>query len=252
MIRQSIPSCRSSPSFPVAEPFVACSLVLFSLITFLVVWFSLYCLTVGYSLVSQCVKMTLSLNYKYKNQLSVLVTQPNIILQNYFTNARVKDLFDPDTHGWNSPLLESIFQPDEVKAIKTIPLSRTNQEDKQIWRGTTNGIFSVRSAYHLAKEEEDSKQPECSHRREDSELWGTLWELDTPNADKNFMWRACNGILPTKVNLYRRKIVQDDRCPICNLEGESVCRILWTCPSAMDMGSKHSAIPEMLYPRKLF
>ena len=41
-------------------------------------------------------------------------------------NARVKDLFDIDTQGWNFPLIESIFQPGEVRAIKTIPLSITN------------------------------------------------------------------------------------------------------------------------------
>ena len=66
-------------------------------------------------------------------------------------------------------------------------------------------------------------------------IWGILWKMVMPNAEKKFMWRACNDLLPTKVNLYRRKIVDDDKCPICNMEGESVCHILWTCPSAMDV-----------------
>jgi hypothetical protein len=36
--------------------------------------------------------------------------------------------------------------------IQTIPISRTNQEDALMWRGTAEGVFSVKSAYYLQKE----------------------------------------------------------------------------------------------------
>jgi hypothetical protein len=32
-----------------------------------------------------------------------------------------------------------------------VPISCTNQEDIQIWRGTKNGVFSMKSAYYLQK-----------------------------------------------------------------------------------------------------
>ncbi|XP_062145408.1 uncharacterized protein LOC133852660 [Alnus glutinosa] len=47
-----------------------------------------------------------------------------------------------------------------------------------------------------------------------------------------FLWRACNDILPTKNNLYKRKVVIDQLCPICNSEVESVGHALWRCVSA--------------------
>lgn len=61
-----------------------------------------------------------------------------------------------------------------------------------------------------------------------------MWNLKIPNVEKNFLWRACNEILPTRNNLFKRKIVEDPRCPICGHELETALRILWMCNSAMD------------------
>jgi hypothetical protein len=47
--------------------------------------------------------------------------------------------------------MEQNFSENEVVAICNIPLSRYNQADKLIWRVTTSGKFSVKSAYHLEK-----------------------------------------------------------------------------------------------------
>ena len=68
-----------------------------------------------------------------------------------------------------------------------------------------------------------------------SAQWRHIWKLRLPNAEKNFIWRACKEILPTKNNLYRRKIVEDALCPICGLEEETSLHILWDCPSARDV-----------------
>jgi hypothetical protein len=56
--------------------------------------------------------------------------------------------------------------------IKSIPISSTNQLDVQIWRGTAQGDFSVRSAYHMAKEMEIQTQAESFRRIGDSDIWG--------------------------------------------------------------------------------
>lgn len=58
-----------------------------------------------------------------------------------------------------------------------------------------------------------------------------------PNSNKNFMWRACHNILPTRENLLRRKIITDSRCPICGIEVETANHILWSCPLASDVWS---------------
>jgi hypothetical protein len=119
--------------------------------------------------------------------------------------------------------------------INSIPLSRTNQLDKKIWKGTANGLFSVKSAYHLAKEIEDRQTAECSMGLQNSDVWKLIWKLKVPNVEKNFIWRVCHDILPTRDNLLRRKVVTDPSCPMCGLEVETPIHLLWNCPSAMDV-----------------
>jgi hypothetical protein len=54
-----------------------------------------------------------------------------------------------------------------------------------------------------------------------------------PPVVKHFAWKVCNNILPTKVNLFAKKIVQDPFCQFCLREEENIVHLLWFCPSSM-------------------
>ena len=73
--------------------------------------------------------------------------------------------------AWDLNIIDCLFQEDEMMAVKSIPLSSTNQEDRLIWKGTVNGLFSVKSAYHLVKELEDRNRAESSKSMHSSEVW---------------------------------------------------------------------------------
>jgi hypothetical protein len=152
-------------------------------------------------------------------------------------NAKVEELIDVDTKWWNMQRLKENFSSEEVRAITSIPLSGVGHSDVKVWRGTNSRLFMVCSAYHLAKEIERTSEPECSRRRDVSDIWKIIWKLQMPNADKNFMWRACHNILPTRDNLLKRRIIKDPRCPICGIEVKTTTHILWACPSAADVWS---------------
>ena len=62
-----------------------------------------------------------------------------------------------------------------------------------------------------------------------------LWKLRIPNKIKVFGWRACNEILPTKLNLSKRRVIKDVMCPICLRFSESVVHALWECYEARDV-----------------
>jgi hypothetical protein len=98
-----------------------------------------------------------------------------------------------------------------------------------------SGLFSVRSGYHLAKENFEHTKAGSSNGFHNSAIWKTMWKLKGPNTEKHFIWRACHDILPTRENLIMRKIVSDPFCPICGLEVETVSHILWECSSTMDV-----------------
>jgi hypothetical protein len=123
------------------------------------------------------------------------------------SDAYVSDLIDQEAGVWKLPLLLELFSSEEVTAIQTIPISFTKQPDKQIWRGTLKGEFTVGSAYHMAKEREGALLAGPSRRSEDSMIWRGIWKAKVPNAVKTFMWRACHNLLPTKENLFKRKVI---------------------------------------------
>jgi hypothetical protein len=58
-----------------------------------------------------------------------------------------------------------------------------------------------------------------------------------PNNVKMFIWRVCHNLLPTKLNLFKKRVIDSPLCPICNQVKESVEHIVWLCPSAVDVWS---------------
>ena len=145
-------------------------------------------------------------------------------------NATVSHLIDANTKWWNLPLLEWIFSKEEWVAIQSIPISATDQADLQIWWGTKNGVFWVQSAYHILKESEMEQKVGGSSCNKKSSIWKNIWQLQIPNAEKCFLWRACHEILPTRDNLCNRKVLLDPIYPICEREPQTTFHALWQCP----------------------
>jgi ribonuclease HI len=150
-------------------------------------------------------------------------------------DAKVCVLIDEVTRWWNIPMVEAIFNMDEANIICGLPICPNTQPDKLIWGAAKNGQFSVKSAYHVAMEmgrryvgSSSSEGPHCG-------LWRRIWRIGGPRVVKLFMWQACNNILPTNENLFKRKILTDALCPICKSEIESVGHALWSCPAAQDV-----------------
>jgi hypothetical protein len=89
-------------------------------------------------------------------------------------NATVSELLDRETKWWNYQLVESIFSPEEVQMILSIPLSSTKQPDALFWRGSAKGNFTVRSAYYIQMEMNKSGLATCSMNRESTDFWKKL------------------------------------------------------------------------------
>ncbi|KAK9986113.1 hypothetical protein SO802_031064 [Lithocarpus litseifolius] len=62
-----------------------------------------------------------------------------------------------------------------------------------------------------------------------------IWKLNVPPKVRNFVWRACNDILPTRANLFRKKVCTDPLCAICGQTDETVGHVLWGCPMARNV-----------------
>ncbi|KAF5481094.1 hypothetical protein F2P56_001779 [Juglans regia] len=153
--------------------------------------------------------------------------------------AKVEALMISDGKEWNLPLINEIFCSREAELIKQLPISHSNQPDKLIWRNNANDCFTVKSPYHLQgdlQHKEKSQSSFINNKRD--QQWTKLWKMNLPPAVKNFLWRACQNILPTKNNLYKRKVLDIPICPMCLSEPETVEHILWECASANDVLSQ--------------
>lgn len=94
----------------------------------------------------------------------------------------------------------------------------------------------MKSSYHLQKELRilAKGQPYISNDRRN--LWSVFWKLKIPPADRTFMWRACLEGLPKMMNLFKSKLVDNPKCPICFAK-ELVIHAIWLCPAAKDVWS---------------
>lgn len=59
-------------------------------------------------------------------------------------------LIDKETRSWDIDKVKGAFLPHEAEVILGMPLSTWPLEDFVIWTWTTNGKFSVKSAYRVA------------------------------------------------------------------------------------------------------
>ncbi|KAK9991185.1 hypothetical protein SO802_026170 [Lithocarpus litseifolius] len=126
------------------------------------------------------------------------------------------------TARWKTEVIDNLFFPHEAELIKSIPLSVTLPVDRMVWAGTSNGNFTVRSAYKLAVNLFTSAT--CGTTSDGSSLrkfWRKIWSLPIPHKVRHFCWRACRDTLPTKVKLRRCNVIVEDMCVCCHEEAQT-------------------------------
>lgn len=74
---------------------------------------------------------------------------------------------------------------------------------------------------------------ECSGVDNLGEFWKTIWGLNARPVLKNSSWKVRNNILPSKENLFRKKIVADPWGSFCHIEPDTIYHCLWGCPAAI-------------------
>jgi hypothetical protein len=106
-------------------------------------------------------------------------------------------------------------------------------DDWIAWHYDSKGVFSVKSAYRLGISLRDAK-----NRRDASssisignanDQWRKIWNLELPTKVKFFLWRFAHNSLPTRMNIQRKGVELDTRCPVCNRVDEYGGHIFLQC-----------------------
>ena len=169
------------------------------------------------------------------NWLAGSSTRQIVFLRHYFPDdATVSYLINTDHHEWKTQLIEHMFLPHEASSILGMPLSSHACLDTVIWPHTTNGRYSVRSAYRFLMERANWDWPNHSNMESESNLWKNIWSLKVIPRVKLFLWRACLEALPTKANLFNRHLVTSllcdeyhrEACDECHWEAEDIMHVI--------------------------
>jgi hypothetical protein len=159
-----------------------------------------------------------------KVQTSILERDPDI---------KVCDLIDCVLGWWKVGMIGDLFLSADSEAICNLALSPLRNPDKPIWLGTSNGCFSIHSANHQEMALREQGQGESSNAGVATEVWNHIWKILALGVVRNFMWKLCSDILPTKDHLFRRHVVQDPVCPMCSGDIETTWHMVWACPASV-------------------
>ena len=111
-------------------------------------------------------------------------------------DLRVSDLLILGRLEWDVEMLEELFVARDVVEIKCIPLSQSFAADQHVWHFENSSEYTVKIGYHAIT------QLLGVHRQLSQEgEWRNIWDLKTPPQIRNFLWRICRGVLPTKLQL---------------------------------------------------
>lgn len=140
---------------------------------------------------------------------------------------------------WNDALINELFNPAEVSAIKSIQIREAPCQDRWVWKFTSKGMFSVKYAYHAQVQNSHSMvaSSSCSLGGVSTTSWKSLWNISFMPKVCNFLWKTLHNRLSVGENLLKRKVDIDNVCHLCEDQNESVKHLFIICPLALSIWS---------------
>ncbi|XP_016458490.2 uncharacterized protein LOC107782157 [Nicotiana tabacum] len=163
-------------------------------------------------------------------------TPKSIQMQNNL-DLKVADLIDEDTHTWKLHKISTTFEPEDIDAILSIPISIIGLNDRLLWHHSKSGNYEVKSGYYLAKGlagktiRNSEAQARSCHSFPKS-FWDSLRNLEIKNKLKHFLRKCVINSLPVNYTLAKRLQNLDKTCKICGLESEDIEHMLFRCPQS--------------------
>ncbi|KAK6147670.1 hypothetical protein DH2020_018582 [Rehmannia glutinosa] len=153
-----------------------------------------------------------AVDFKMMPTMSEILTRAFKNDETCFEDLTVKGLLEENGRFWDTHLLNELFNKKEVSAIQALPISLYRRDNRLVWHFSKNGQYQVKSGYKIAKTMKENIVAAPSSSVPNSHIWKWLWALHIPSKVKNNMWKCCQEIVPTNVELRRRGV---DIYPIC-------------------------------------
>ncbi|KAJ1379830.1 Ribonuclease H-like superfamily [Sesbania bispinosa] len=132
--------------------------------------------------------------------------------------------FTSDSGSWKEDVLRSVLLSDAAEFVLNIPPPAALDPDDSIsWSLTTDGPFSLASAYNYL-----SSTPSCPIGR----VYNRLWKWKGPERLRLLIWRILANSLLTNLARVRRNLDTNAFYPVCHNQVESNIHALRDCSTA--------------------
>ena len=133
---------------------------------------------------SNCQLLTTGLRNFSKNELSPIMLEANV------------GSFIIESSDWNLHYLQDQFLEEILMKLNAFPTpNNLNGLNYREWKGTINGIFSIKSAYESHSRDHDVKEMKIQKK---------IWSWNGPEVIKLFLWKCRhNGLLTNKARQKR-------------------------------------------------
>lgn len=128
--------------------------------------------------------------------------------------------------------MRDIFWEEDEKIILALPLNE-NWPNQLAWHYDPKGLFSVKSAYKVCREDKLRRRKQGSAESNsigsEDPLWRKIWKLNCPSKVKHFIWRLEQNSHPLRSNLIRRGMQIDPKCLVCDRFDEDGGHLFFKC-----------------------
>jgi hypothetical protein len=128
--------------------------------------------------------------------------------------------FSDNNGTWNLQEIRNLLPDHMIDQINGVSAAAESLgEDNPSWPYSSNGTFTVQSAYDLILNLNNS----------DSNLWNNVWKWEGPQKIKCFFWLVLKDGLKTNDKRNRCRISLNSNCALCSTERESPLHLLRDC-----------------------
>ena len=171
--------------------------------------------------------------------------------QNHYPDLTVDSLIDPTSQNRNSQALRALVDPQDVKIIESLPLSRTQMVDRDGWHFTNNGKYTVKSGYQVERVYPDRERPSLLFGPTVDVLKAFCWKIRCPPKIKHFLWQLVTWCITIKKNLRAWGIQGDICCARCGADEESINHVFFECPLPLQVWAFKDTIKSSYFSNKL-
>ena len=114
---------------------------------------------------------------------------------NLYPELTVDALIDGTSRSWNLQVIRTLVDPQDVKIIESIPISRFHLEDRNGWHFTNNGKYTVKSGYEVERVYPDIESMPPQFGPSITPLKAFCWKVRCPLKMEHFLWQILTGCI---------------------------------------------------------